>query len=101
MLLRSVDTAFSISVIPENRAEYHFPQLLADVFRHLEYDGVGYRSAVGPGMNFVFFDPTAFSYVPRPSTVAKIEWLSYATRPLPNMSGNDGDYWTRPDGHLL
>jgi hypothetical protein len=101
LLLRSIDTAFSIPVIPENRAEYQFPQLLADVFRHLQYDGVGYRSAVGSGKNFVYFDPTAFAFVPGSATVTKIDWMSYATRALPIMSGNDGDYWTRPDGHLL
>jgi hypothetical protein len=101
LLLRSIDTAFAIPVIPENRAEYHFPQLLTDVFRHLQYDGVGYRSSVGPGMNFMFFDPAAFVYEAGSASVTKIEWLAYSTTPLPAMSGNDGDYWTRPDGHLL
>ncbi len=101
LLLSSIDSCFSIPVLPENRAEYHFPQLLADVFRHLGYDGVGYRSSVGPGMNFAFFDPAAFSYQVGSAAVTKIEWLSYATTTLPVMSGDDGEYWTRADGHLL
>jgi hypothetical protein len=101
LLLRSIDTVLAIPVIPENRAEYHFPQLLADVFRILGYDGIGYRSAVGSGANFVFFDPGAFTYEAGSARVTKIEWLSYATHALPTMTGNDGDYWTRADGHLL
>jgi hypothetical protein len=100
LLLRTVEDAFSIPVTPEERSEYHFPQLLADAFRHLGFDGVCYRSSVGLGKNFVFFDPAAFVYEPDSASVIRIDTLGYSCSPMQTMAA-DEEYMTRPDGSFL
>jgi hypothetical protein len=100
LLLKSVDDAFSIPVVPEDRAEYHFPQLLADVFRHFGYDGIGYRSSVGAGRNYVFFNPALFGYVADSARVVRIEALNYSTVEQRVMR-RDQQYLTRGDGSLV
>lgn len=100
LLLKTVDDAFSIPVIPEERVQYHFTQLLADAFRHLGFDGAAYRSSVGSGKNYAFFDPESFSYDPHSASVVSIKNLKYETTTAKSMS-EDRDYLTRPDGSFF
>jgi hypothetical protein len=52
-----IDHAFSAPTTPtDNAAEYVPTQVLAELFRESGFDGVGYRSAYGPGHNIVLFD---------------------------------------------
>jgi hypothetical protein len=100
LLLKTIDDVFSLPVIPEGRAEYNFTQTLADAFRQLAYDGVCYRSSVGAGKNYVFFDPDNFQYEADSGAVVRIESLTYVTADIVKM-GDDADYWTDLDGELL
>jgi hypothetical protein len=101
LLLKSVDDAFSIPVVPESRSEYHFPQLLADVFRHLKYDGIGFRSSVGSGKNVVFFDPSTFRFDAGSAVVRRVDSLIYTTSGMQTMTQNHIDYLRRADGSLV
>jgi hypothetical protein len=99
LLLKTIDDVFSVPVIPENRAEYNFAQSLADAFRQLAYDGVCYRSSVGDGKNYVFFNPQDWQYKEGSGAVVRIEGLTYATANVVKM-GSDCDYWTTADGEF-
>lgn len=101
LLLRTIDEAFSIPVIPEERSEYHFPQLLADAFRHLGFDGVCYRSSVGSGKNYAFFDPSVFTYEARSALVQRIDTVTYASTPMRTMEEDNNRYMTRSDGSFV
>lgn len=98
LLLKSVDDLFSIPVTPEKHSEYLFSQLFADAFRHLGYDAVCYRSSVGVGVNYVVFNPRAFSYVAGSGKVFKVEGLSY-TKEAMTLMGDDNSYMTNLDGN--
>jgi RES domain-containing protein len=57
---RHIDRAFALPVSrTDESAEYVPTQILAELFRQEGFDGVGYRSAVGPGHNIALFDLTA------------------------------------------
>ena len=54
---KAIDRAFSRPVTPNDHlADYVPTQILAEAFRHHGLDGIGYRSALGPGHNIVLFD---------------------------------------------
>ncbi len=55
---RDIDRAFSEPVTAsDDVASYAATQILAEAFRQQGFDGIGYRSALGPGHNVAFFDP--------------------------------------------
>lgn len=76
-LLRSVDNAFSLPVPPEERARYMLTQLLTDGARHLGFDGVAYRSSVGDGTNYAFFDPGSWEYIEGSGQAVQVDRLDY------------------------
>jgi hypothetical protein len=52
-----IDHAFATPAsLSDDATEYVPTQLLAELFREAGFDGVGYRSAYGPGHNIVLFD---------------------------------------------
>jgi hypothetical protein len=54
---RDIDRAFSEPVSrTDDVADYAPTQMLAEIFRQQGLDGVGYRSAMGPGRNIALFD---------------------------------------------
>jgi hypothetical protein len=54
---RDIDLAFGRPVKRnEHSAEYAPTQLIAEVFRKQGFDGIGYRSSLGPGHNLALFD---------------------------------------------
>lgn len=56
-----VNSAFSRPITPEDSATSYVPtQIIAEYFRNHKYDGIGYKSGLGAGYNFVFFDVDAF-----------------------------------------
>lgn len=77
LLLKSIDELFSLPVLPEERDKYSLTQLLSDALRHLGFDGIGYRSSVGPGVNVAAFDPGCFRYLADSSKVVRINRLQY------------------------
>jgi RES domain-containing protein len=54
---RDIDCAFARPVTAaENEASYAPTQILAEVFREHRFDGVAYRSSLGPGHNIALFE---------------------------------------------
>jgi hypothetical protein len=52
-----ISYAFSEPVTPTDMtAEYAPTQILSDLFRHHGYDGIRYKSLLGPGYNYALFD---------------------------------------------
>lgn len=76
-LLRSIDNAFSLPVPPEERARYMLTQLLTDGTRHLGFDGVAYRSSVGQGTNYAFFDPSSWEYIEGSGQAVRVDRVDY------------------------
>jgi hypothetical protein len=61
---RDVDEAFSRPVAPaDDVADYATTQIIAEQFRQAGYDGLGYRSSLGPGHNIVLFDIDAANVI--------------------------------------
>lgn len=59
-IIRHIDYLFSIPANPTGSALYYEPtQALCDSLRSSGYDGIKYRSSLGSGANFAFFDPDA------------------------------------------
>lgn len=100
LLLKTLDELFSIPVTPEEKAEYHLTQLLADCFRQLNFDAISYNSSVGMGNNYVIFDPENFSYVFNSGKVVKIRTLKYSYDNMLLM-GKEDDYWTDQKGNFI
>ncbi len=60
IVLGDLTYAFSRPVTPDDQiADYAPTQVIAEYVRHLGYDGVYYRSNLGPGMNIALFDVDA------------------------------------------
>ena len=76
-LLRSIDNAFSLPVPPEERARYMLTQLLTDGARHLGFDGVAYRSSVGHGTNYAFFNPSSWEYIEGSGQAVRVDRVDY------------------------
>jgi hypothetical protein len=97
LIIRSIDQVFSVPVVPEDKGPYHFSQLLADAFRHLGFDAICYRSSVGKGKNYAFFDPRQLTCAEGSARVVRIDGLVYTISDTTPM-GDDDDYHTDPDG---
>ena len=55
-----IDRAFSEPVtVSDSTADYAPTQILSELFKRKGYDGVVYKSNLGPGFNLVLFDPNA------------------------------------------
>lgn len=61
-----IDKAFAKPITPsDDTADYVPTQVLAELFRANGFDGVGYRSSLGPGHNVVLFDIEAVELTTR------------------------------------
>lgn len=96
-LLKSINTLFSLPVPPDQRYSYSITQFLSDVLRILNFDGIAYRSSVGPGSNLTIFDPDKFEYIPGSARVVRAEQVSYTFKELPVMTDGE-DYTVFKDG---
>lgn len=63
LLVETINKLFSSPVTPNEHSKYTITQFLSDVVRKLGYDGVCFKSSLGNGENYVFFDPSHFSYL--------------------------------------
>ena len=102
VLLRNIEHAFAMPVIPGNALTYLVTQFLADIFRKLGCHGLRFRSSVGAGTNLVSFDPGTFAYVPGSGSVRKICALKYEALLADfELERNPGvEYFPVPDGVL-
>lgn len=85
-LLLSIDRLFSVPIPPEERQNYVLSQLLSDVIRQLGFDGVSFRSSVGTGINYAFFDAAGFEYVVDSARSLHVSSLAYVSRPLRKLT---------------
>lgn len=95
--LYSADKQMSLPVLPEDRDRYLITQLIADVIRQAGFDGVKFRSSVGPGHNLCVFDPTSMEYVEGSSQVVEVEALNYSLAPAPAIPAGEEDSYYSPD----
>lgn len=59
-----IDRAFSDPVkVSDSTADYAPTQILAEMFKREGYDGIAYKSNLGPGVNVAIFDPKAAEIV--------------------------------------
>ncbi len=74
----AVDHAFARPIeVDDNTAEYAPTQVIAEFFKSLGYDGIAYRSSLGPGYNLAFFDTevaTLINCVPYETRALKFEF---------------------------
>ncbi len=99
LLINSINQLFSMPITPEERTKYSFTQFLADIIRKQGFDGIAYKSSIGDGVNYVFFDPNLFVYVDDSGEVLTTESLVYEHRPMRLMDG--GEYATNLNGDFL
>ncbi|MCJ8336518.1 MAG: RES family NAD+ phosphorylase, partial [Epibacterium sp.] len=76
-LIYHIDTLLSAPIIPEERHRYAVTQLLSDILIRKGFEGVIYRSSMGSGVNLCVFDPAAFDFDDRFSSVKKIDNVHY------------------------
>lgn len=65
-------------------AEYVPTQVLAEHFRQLKYDGIGYKSKLGPEFNVVIFDIDLLTVVHR--ELHTVEGVTYKSEPYESLS---------------
>jgi hypothetical protein len=74
-----IDLAFSRPVSPtDDLADYAPTQILAELFKSNGFDGVAYRSSLGPGHNLAFFDPLVAK--PIRSVIFAVRGVRYAIK---------------------
>ncbi len=78
LTLKTMNELFSRPVPNQTGSQYVITQLLADVIRKLEYDGVVYKSHVGSGTNLVIFNPSFFQYTEEETSVVCINEIHYS-----------------------
>ncbi len=72
-----IDRAFSNPISrSDNIAEYIPTQIIAGLFKNAGYDGIKYRSSVGPGYNLALFDPEVAKLIS--CSIIITEWINYA-----------------------
>lgn len=98
--LKSIDSAFGLPIVPEERKKYSFTQFLSEVIRKRGFDGIRYSSSVGTGTNYVFFDPSNFSYIDGSGKTVLTQTLKYTFQELQELQ-KDGEYMTDPEGKYL
>lgn len=100
VLLNSINKLFSIPIPRSNQIKYSFTQFLADLIRKHGFDGIAYKSSVGDGINYVFFDAKSFQYVENSGSVFEIKSLKYKYMEQELMADNNY-YHTKTDGTFL
>lgn len=76
-LIIAMEKMFSTAAPPSNRGPYTTTQFLGEIFRRLDFDGVIFRSTVGPGENLVIFDPAGASWVDGSSHAVDVKRVNY------------------------
>jgi hypothetical protein len=79
-------------VPPSERQHYSITQLIADCIRQLGFDGIAFRSSVGEGVNFVFFQSSILEFINDENEVVRIKQVKYEYDPEPLIQ-KDGLYY--------
>ena len=89
LLLKSIENLFCLPVTPDQKHKYSITQFFSDILRHIDFEGVAYRSSISSGENLTIFDPECFEYVKDSGEAIKIEALTYATKELELISNEE------------
>jgi hypothetical protein len=73
----SVSDVLDLPVQPDQQHLYSATQLLSDAIREEGFEGVSFKSSVGPGVNLACFDPDAFELVEGSEEAYEVTHLSY------------------------
>lgn len=82
--LNDIDKHLSMPVIPEEKHMYLITQFFSDCFRKMNFDGISFTSSVGPGENFLIFNPENFEYIEDSASVFEVEKVEYAIKKINN-----------------
>jgi hypothetical protein len=88
----SFSAVLNLPVQPEHRSLYILTHLFSDRIREAGYEGIFFRSSLGPGCNLACFATDAFQRVPGSEAVVEVRSLSYELLPrksLPNSYDRD------------
>lgn len=80
VMLRNIEHAFAMPVLPDEPAGYMLTQFIADVLRRIGFDGITFRSSIAEGTNLVVFDPNTFAYVEGSATARRVTSLVYGVQ---------------------
>ncbi len=100
VFIKNIDDQFSLPIPPEDREKYLFTQLIADIIRRLDFDGIVYKSSVGPMANVALFDPLSCRFLENSGRVVSITNLEYQHVDL-TVLDSSRDYMTGLDGSYL
>ena len=89
--VHSTNVAMSRPVLPSATSAYSVTQLIADVLRQEEYDGVSFDSSVGSGHNVCLFDPDVATYIDGSATVRRVETVLYELDGLDTVQDQSPD----------
>jgi len=73
----SLSAVINLPIQPEQGELYLITQLFSDCFRKAGYEGLAFRSSLGPGINLACFVPEALAQVPDSETVLEVSTLQY------------------------
>lgn len=98
----SIADVLNLPVQPEHRVLYAATQLFADAIRSAGFEGVSFRSSVGPGKNLTCFVGDAFEMIEGSEGVQDVTALKYEMRPSEVLPQNyDKDDWTEDEDSPL
>ena len=84
-LIFSFNALMNLPVTPDQREFYLITQLLSDCVREVGFDGVKFKSSLGPGANYAFFNTADFALVPKSERVVAVKTLAYEFAEVPTL----------------
>lgn len=76
----SFGALLNLPIQPEHRALHILTQLFSDCIRDAGYEGISFRSTLGPGINLACF-ADAFKLIPSSESVLEVRSLNYDLQP--------------------
>jgi hypothetical protein len=73
----SFASVLNLPVQPDQNAPYLITQLYSDCIRQAGFDGVVFRSSLGPGTNLAVFDGSSFGQIAGTELVTEVQSLRY------------------------
>lgn len=90
--IHSTDETMALPVVPGNAGRYSITQLIAECVRQKGFDGVSFKSSVGPGQNLCVFKPRLFNQIEGSATVQEVKSLEYGLEPSPMILQPTADH---------
>lgn len=98
----SVADVLNVPVQPEHRSLYTITQLFADAIRAEGFEGLMFKSSVGPGTNISCFVGDAFEMIEKSEGVQEVVALEYRLAEMPTLSeGYDEEVFVRDEDSPL